>query len=291
MKSFRDELKSQFERFEKNVDGKLRNIYLDFPKYSTDFLTTLKTDPIKETKIFSSLMANVKWPQQQFHSGHFADLSFTLFRSKQFFLDLYVWHRNDTSIHDHHFAGAFKVVLGQTYNITYKFNKKSQLYPWLEQGELNLIEKIQLNEGDVKTIGFSSRFIHQNLHLTNPCMTLCLRTIDHPKTILSNYYNQGLKIRLIRQNLKDQKKIEALAHVFILGDHDSSNSLIKSIGTHTLYSVYIGQFPFYSRFGEGFFKMIEEELRRRDPDTIELVMKIIKNQTLLNKEVSQIIKS
>lgn len=292
MKKFHQDLVRQFKRFEDGTKNKLKNLYLDFPKYSTDFLSKLDTTPLQDAHSFQDVMTSTKWGTQQFTSGHFADLSFTLMRTKNYLLDLYIWHHQDTNIHDHHFAGAFKIVQGESFHLTYQYESEKKIYPWLDKGSLLLLDKSTFKEGDTQSIGFSRRFIHQNIHTTNPCITLCFRTVDHPKTLLNSYYNQGMKIKLHRMSFKDQKMLEGLIHL-ANGKVSTTNTdpILKKISDHTLYSLMIGQYPFFARAGENFHKLIVQELQKRDAETYQWVRRVTSTQTRLNSELGSMVKT
>jgi hypothetical protein len=292
MKNLHQDLSRQFRQFERSTKDKLKNLYLDFPKYSTDFLQQLNTHSLQEPGAFGKLISSIKWPAQQFNSGHFADLSFTLFRNDRYLLDLYVWHHQDTNIHDHHFSGAFKIVQGESFHLTYEYQSEKKIYPWLDKGKLGLLEKRNLREGDTRTIGFSNRFIHQNIHTTNPCITLCFRTIDHTKILLNSYYNQGMKIKLHRMSFKDQKRLEALVHLTNISDQaHHAEILFKNFSDHTLYALLIGQYPFFNRSGGKLNQLINEELTKRDEETFRWVRKVLNTQTHLNSEIGSMVKT
>jgi hypothetical protein len=292
MKKFQQDLKRQFNSFGRSTNSKLKNLFLDFPKYSTDFLQQLDTTPLQNPDAFSQLISATKWGPQQFSSGHFADLSFTLLRNDRYMLDLYIWHHQDTNIHDHHFSGAFKIVQGESFHLTYKYTSETQIYPWLEKGKLELLEKCKLQEGDTRTIGFSHRFIHQNIHTTNPCITVCFRTVDHPKILLNSYYNQGMKINLHRMNLRDQKRLDGLIHLANQNAGiDETKALLKSIGDQALYAIMIGQYPFFVRAGEKFQNLIVQELESRDAKTYQWIKRVLSTQAKLTTEINSMIKA
>lgn len=115
-------------------------------------------------------------PRQSFPRTEFSDLPLTLWREASYFLDLYIWIRSDTDIHDHHFAGAFRILRGSYLQIEYAFEGPVEALPELQRGVLRSQRNRQLGAGETQEIALGSGFIHQVFHGNVPCVTLCLRS-------------------------------------------------------------------------------------------------------------------
>ena len=263
MKNYQQDLGRSLKSIEKHSSLNVKNWFKDFPKIATEQLYKLNTIPLQDPSALAKILSMKKWPAQQFPSGHFADLSFTLFRNEHFLLDLYVWHHQDTNIHDHHFSGAFKVIQGESFHIEYDFQKSKSMTPWLEEGKLKIKEQSNLVAGEVKTILFKDDFIHQNMHTTNPCVTLCLRTIDHPKTNLSSYYNLGMKILMTPMSQNDQKMLEGLIYLCSIPNNEKAcQQFISKLSDRALYLSMTGAQPLLNRAPAAFHTMVHEALKK-----------------------------
>lgn len=292
MKNYQSDLWRSLKAVDKYSKKNVKNWFKDFPAIATEQLHKLNTASLQDPILLAKLLCMKKWPRQQFPSGHFADLSFTLFRNDHFLLDLYVWNHQDTNIHDHHFSGAFKVIQGESFHIKYDFQKSKIVTPWLEEGKLSLKEKSNLVAGDVKTILFKHDFIHQNMHTTNPCVTLCLRTLDHPKISLSSYYNLGMKITMTPISQNDQKLLEGLLYLCSIPNNEiACQQFISKLSDRVLYSSVIGILPLFKRAPAAFYTTIYETLKTRDESLFNWFNKVIKHQSKLNLQLATLFKT
>ena len=133
-------------------------------------------------------------PAQSFPNREFGEIPFTLFRSDIFFLDLYIWNKFETSIHDHHFCGAFKLLAGRSQQHVYEFTESEVLNPLISKGKLTKIRSENLKIGSTQKIELGDNFIHQVCHLGHPTVTLCLRTTG----LLDNlfcYHTSGYRFK------------------------------------------------------------------------------------------------
>jgi predicted metal-dependent enzyme (double-stranded beta helix superfamily) len=289
--AFKKKLERSLNLLDKKIETSNKDIFKTFPQHAAKLLSTLDHQSFNNPKLIASLLNRKKWPRQQFPSGHFADLSFTLYRNHNFLLDMYVWHHQDTNIHDHHFSGAFKIITGNSFHIGYKFEATEKYFPWLEKGKLSVTEKSSLIEGDVKAIAFSDKFIHQNLHSTNPCITLCLRTIDHPKKLLSSYYNRGMKIKLYRIKESETKLMEGISHLLQKPENEQlCIKLIDKLSDHCLVSISMGQHRFLNNSPSPIQNLAREMLLKRNKKIFSWVYDVLKVQESLNMEMRSMFK-
>jgi hypothetical protein len=292
MKDYQSDLRRALKSIENYSNKNIKNWFKDFPKIASEQLHKLNTAPLQDPSVLAKIFSLKNWPRQQFPSGYFADLSFTLFRNDHFLLDLYVWNHQDTNIHDHHFSGAFKVVQGESFHIEYDFQKSKVITPWLEEGKLKIKEQSNLVAGDVKTILFKDNFIHQNMHTTNPCVTLCLRTLDHPKINLSSYYNLGMKILMTPISHNDQKMLEGLMYLCSIPNNESaSQQFISKLSDRALYLSMTGTQPLLNRAPAAFHTIVHETLKKRDEHLFNWFTKVLKHQSKLNLQLATLFKT
>lgn len=117
------------------------------------------------------------FPRQNFGRADFGQPSVTLFSDGEIALDLYVWKISNLSIHSHNFQGAFKLLKGESFQQTFSFTDRKELFPGIATGKLSFLEKSTVVPGDVFLIDHQDRFIHSIYHTESPSLTLCLRTI------------------------------------------------------------------------------------------------------------------
>lgn len=138
---------------------------------------------------FSKVMPLV----QNFKQAEFSDLPLTIARGKHCFIDLYFWRRRPTTIHNHHFSGAFQCLYGANVDSEFKFSPEKKLTKFHTLGNLDEIKREEVKPGDIQTINFQDKFIHQNHHHSDLTINLCFRTPDREGKHLSNFYYSGLK--------------------------------------------------------------------------------------------------
>lgn len=185
------------------------------------------------------LLPALKLPQQSYPEAQFSDLPLTIARAGKLHLDLYYWYHSDTSIHNHHFSGAFKVVHGSSFQFKYDFKLQQRIGTDLELGEVKKIEEDIIPLNGVHAIALHDAFIHQVFHLQLPTITLCLRSTDYTGMNLWGFVLPKYKI-LYRELTHDQKKwIQVLRNLHRFSPQDvpamlediplSAGEILKSI--------------------------------------------------------------
>lgn len=145
-----------------------------FADISADFLS--ETDIPDPLELVKGALTHMPFNSQNHQRGVFADIPFTLVNNDYFSIDVFFWFHAHTSIHDHPFTGAFKVLKGSSRHLTYHFKKCRELEPWLYQGELCLIEQEKIKQGHVQKVNPGFSYIHQVLHQENPTITLIVKS-------------------------------------------------------------------------------------------------------------------
>lgn len=130
---------------------------------------------------------------QNFHSFEFSDLPITVSRGENCFVDIYFWRRRPTVIHNHHFSGAFQCLLGKNIDFEFEFKKKRKLGKHHILGDVRMMNARVLKQGDIATIGFMDKFIHQNHHHADLTVNLCFRTPEVKGSNIANYLYSGLR--------------------------------------------------------------------------------------------------
>jgi len=167
-----------------------------FPEIAEKILKQIPSFELPSLEAITKELINLKLPDQNFPNKDFSDLPITLIRKEKFCLDLYWWSHTDTSIHNHHFTGAFKVIHGSSFQIIYKFNKSKKINKDFETGELLKIKYHELKLNSVFPIELLDTFIHQVFHQSTTTVTICLRSLPTTEKFLSGFLYPNFKIRL-----------------------------------------------------------------------------------------------
>ena len=149
--------------------------------------------------------------EQNFKSLEFSDLPVTIARGEHSFVDLYFWRRRPTTIHNHHFTGAFQCLHGSNVELKYKFTKERRLTRFHTMGELKEIKETKVLPGDIECIDLQDKFIHQSHHQADLTVNLCFRTPDFKGKNLANFFYPGLKYEKNALTLQKAQRLYAFA--------------------------------------------------------------------------------
>lgn len=212
---------------------------------------------------------------QNFKSFEFSDLPLTLSRGEFCFIDLYFWRRRPTTIHNHHFSGAFMSLLGKNVDLEFSFSPVQKIGSFHELGELKLSREMIVRPGDVVSIAPLNGFIHQNHHQADLTVNLCFRTLDIPGKSLSSYLYSGLRytknpqlmnkverlMRLLRFGPVDPDSVDldlALSFLILNDESNISHPRFKGLSAHCQKKVEAEAGISVSKYLETHRKMIED---------------------------------
>jgi hypothetical protein len=141
-------------------------------------------------------------------SRTFSDCGVPLYSDSLVVIEALIWLQATTSIHQHGFAGAFKVVAGSSLHTTYAFSLRDTINARLLLGRLAHAKSELLRVGDTRAIGLGNHFIHRIFHLGRPSITLVVRSLPlglgpqfdyHPPGLaLDPYYREPVWERAVR---------------------------------------------------------------------------------------------
>lgn len=216
----------------------------NFPGVATKVLSEfIETVPLEalEIEIDQWILKTSGLPKQVNVYNVFGEPSLTLFNNGKFAVDLYFWRKNDTVIHSHAFRGAFKVLYGKSLHEEFNIQPLVSSEKDILCSEVLNTKKEILNVGDVRTIEPGKALVHRILHLDNPTVTLCLRTVEdtglsqwHHLSTGVSYKQSNLEKETIKRILYFQYKYRtsSIAAVRYLGE------LLDSLDTSSQLSLY-----------------------------------------------------
>lgn len=151
-------------------------------KYQPDDVINLALSP---HSFLSSYQAN----------SLFGDLQQVVYKTDRFYIEVLYWVDGLTSIHDHAFSGAFLVMSGGSINVEYNFKLKEEINANFIFGELTTKTIKKLVPGDVVPIYSGNQFIHSVFHLSNPTVSIVVRTFrDNNTTLQLDYRGRHLAL-------------------------------------------------------------------------------------------------
>lgn len=170
----------------------------DFTAIATRALEDLKeTSTLNhiEEWVTGWMLKNPVLPKQISVANNFGQPSVTIFNNGRFVVDLYFWVDFDTSIHSHGFRGAFRVLHGQSLHETFRTPEIKKFADDVRLVDMSQVEREILKVGDIRTIAPGLDLTHRVVHLENPTITLCIRTVNEEALKQWTYLSTGLSIR------------------------------------------------------------------------------------------------
>lgn len=170
----------------------------DFPKIATNCLKNFNYDLSKkqlDEALCQWLVKTSLFPEQINLHNQFGQPPITLFNNNRFVVEIYFWLNFDTSIHSHGFRGGFKVLHGHSLHEKFKVNTTTIVSPDLILTELGTPEIELMHAGDTHPIFPDLELTHRVIHLENPTITLCIKTINETDKHQWHYYPNGLAIQ------------------------------------------------------------------------------------------------
>jgi hypothetical protein len=178
--------------------------------------------------LVAQLTIKKELPKQLNVYNNFGQPPVTIFNNGKFVVDLYFWQDIDTSIHSHSFCGAFKVISGRSFHEVYEMKKLIEYAPDVVKTELILNRSELLQTGDVREIIAGNSFNHRVVHLDNPTVTLCVRTIDQTNEGQWHHFSNGLSIEKREIDESEIKSLFVLEYLLVRGN-DSAQSFIEEL--------------------------------------------------------------
>ncbi len=146
-------------------------------------------------------------PEQVSLHNTFGQPPISLFNNGSVVVDLYLWVGCDTAVHSHGFRGAFRVLHGQSLHEAFKVKVSRRIAPGVMTFAPGIPQRALLEAGDVRTILPGEKLTHRVIHLENPTVTLCVKTINEPELYQWEYHANGLALQRRHPSPDSIKKI------------------------------------------------------------------------------------
>ena len=109
----------------------------------------------------------------------FSNLPPIVYRCDSFYIELLVWTEASTTVHEHAFSGAFRVLVGSSIHTEYEFEQGQRISSRLLLGRTRFKGIELLKQGDVRRIRSGRNgLLHGLFHLDRPSVTLVVRDIE-----------------------------------------------------------------------------------------------------------------
>lgn len=223
-----------FEVLAKDVEAKWAESKYDvsaFPQLATELLQHFQYSLTLEqlnAQIAEWLLKAASLPKQISLHNTFGQPSLTVFNNQRFVVDLYIWVDFDTSIHSHGFRGAFRVLHGQSLHETFRAQVTKEVASDLRFVDMSDVSLEKLSAGDVRTIAPGLDLTHRVIHLENPTVTLCVRTVSDTSLKQWTYLPTGLAVQ--KNDVSEELTKKVYYFQYLLGQNlDSAMGFLESL--------------------------------------------------------------
>ena len=203
MSQLEEEVGAEWEAVDKDLSA--------FPQICQQRLAELPID--MDCATFVEQLLQLDYPSRQGYPGkEFGNVAITVASNADFRIDVYVWNMGrDTSVHDHHFTGAYRPIYGISKQLSFSFEPETECDAGLTKGILRHCETRTITESDAAEIPLGEKLIHMVEHIGVPTVTVCIRTPDLVGHRLNQYFFPGYRLVYNRQfSLAARKKLRLL---------------------------------------------------------------------------------
>jgi hypothetical protein len=206
----------------------------NFPKLALESLNTLELpQSLKEIEqsVAKWLLDSKEIPPQVNLLNNFGEPAVTIFNNGKFAVDIYFWRKNDTVIHSHAFRGAFKVIHGQSLHEEFQVSFLDAIDQDISFSTLSESTKTIMKTGSTQIINPGTELVHSVLHLDNPTITLCIRTVEDVELDQWSHLRTGMSYKI--HNLQKETIKRVLYFEFMHAFHSDealvflNKSLVK----------------------------------------------------------------
>lgn len=221
-------------------------------------------------------------PKQSYPGDEFGEVPVTVFSNDDFFIDIYNWNSHHTSIHDHNFIGAFKLIHGRSHQFCYDFNIEEEISPKIKRGKLVKKSSHVVKVGDRQTILDFKDFIHEVLHFDNPTVTLLVRNYWYEENL--NTYTKEFMVKPKMFDTSLRNKANAICYFYNINSPKQKEALLKSLKENDDQFIVTA----ITKTGTLFNKLQSNDSRKRLRDDL---MDICKNSAELPNWVSSFLEN
>lgn len=213
-------------------------------------------------------------PKQRKVSDQFGQPPTVMFSSAGLEVHALTWIDGTTSIHQHGFDGAFRVLQGSSLHAEYTFDQSDRLADGhLIVGDLAMRRSEVLTKGAVRRIPAGPGFIHSLFHLERPSVTIVVRNgwsdLPFPQY---DYRHPGLGIDILEKDERLGMRLRGLRAMEHLGQGAGLRVALDIVGTENLWTAFrVTEFWFRAISDTTGLDELAEVLARRDATLADYV--------------------
>ena len=236
--------------------------------------------------VLARLARGLDLPKQRPASDPFGQPPAMFYRNEDLEIQAITWMEGTTSIHQHGFDGAFRVLCGSSLHVKYSFEPEERLAEGhLLAGQLRMEEAEVLRVGDTRPIVSGPGFIHALFHLERPSVTIVVRNtwsdLPYPRY---DYRRPGLGVDALFRDDELGIRLRALHSLNRLDADEALRVTLDMVRTQDLWTAYRLTDHWFHNFGEGTrFEELTQALEHRDSSLAILLGPMYREQSRTNR--------
>jgi hypothetical protein len=226
---------------------------------ATDALEELAVpDTLDAVTVLDRLVRDDALPKQRKVTDQFGQPPTVLYLSSGLEVQVLTWIEGTTSIHQHGFDGAFRVLQGSSLHVQYDFEPSEELADGhLVAGALRMRNSEVLTAGAVRPIPAGPEFIHSLFHLERPSVTIVVRNkssnLPFPQY---DYRHPGLGIDIQAKDERLSMRLRGLRSMETVAPGHGLRVALDLVRTEDLWTAF--------RVVEFWFRMVSDDERFSD---------------------------
>jgi len=206
-----------------------------FPEVAARALTeTPVPDDADAVGVLQFLMTRRQLVRQEEYG--FGNPPVTLYRGRDFYISALYWLDGTTTIHQHMFSGAFRVLEGSSIHTRYDFSQLETITRRMLVGDLLYEGAELLRRGDVREIVAGNEFIHALFHLDRPSVTIVVRTQrEEGAGTQFEYLRPGLAFDPFFKDETLDRQMRGLTTLHQIAPEDALQAAISMVETSDLF--------------------------------------------------------
>ena len=245
----------------------------------------LEEVPVPETldalTVLDRLARDDALPKQRKVDDQFGQPPTVLYLSEGLEVQALTWIEGSTSIHQHGFDGAFRVLQGSSLHVEYDFDPSEELADGhLLAGELRMRSSEVLTAGAVRPIPSGPEFIHSLFHLERPSVTIVVRNessnLPFPQY---DYRHPGVGVDIQAKDERLGMRLRSVRSIEAVAPGDGLRVALDLVRTEDLWTAFrVTEFWFRAISDDEGFADLAEALAARDTTMGGVVEEMFREQ-------------
>ncbi len=275
-----------YEELGERIERAFEHVHRDeraFPRIAAEALREARVpERSGADDVLAWLFAAPSLPAQNDLGEAFGEPPITVYRGRDFHIEVLFWLRTVTTVHTHGFSGAFQALAGDRLQTRHAFDVKERFNARILLGDVRFLGAELLRPGDVVEI--TNDLAHALVHLEAPSATIVVRTASDPNAGPQyDYRAPGLAWDAFHVDELRERKLQGLRLLCRLGRADALVRAVELVACSDLGTCLGVLDVTYRTFGttERIAKVIEAAVERHGERATKAFLEVLREERRL----------